>query len=386
MSRAPFSNRKCSSLIVNRRTAKLQYQTLQLVSFLYLFCVSHALLSRPFHSRPRQPAFSLLSLPEEAHETHPHVPSEKATTVADKGSTSLMQTGEIVLESDDFLRFGGVGRLYQGTTQENSPPLSTQTVLDRLSKATVAVIGLGGVGSWAAEALCRSGVGHLIMMDLDDICISNTNRQLHTTSNTIGKLKIEALKDRFTEIHPNGKVTLIHDFVTQENVRELVQKDFLRIYNVSIVLDAIDGGTEKTALLAACAEFGLPILTCGGAAGLTDPTKIMYSDLSQAGYDHLLSSCRRTLRREYGFARGVPLHQQIKQKISVETWNIEAVYSKEDTKSVDVKDTSSFRLCDGALGTACFVTGTFGFVAASRVIRMIVENRLIPPTCKDATA
>ncbi|EEC48890.1 predicted protein [Phaeodactylum tricornutum CCAP 1055/1] len=274
------------------------------------------------------------------------------------------------------LRFSGVGRLYT----DHNVPFPTEnphlTILDSLMKATVVVIGLGGVGSWSAEALCRSGIGNLVLIDMDDICISNTNRQVHTLSNTVGRMKIEEMKSRLLGINPDCNVTLIHDFVGLDNVNELFQ----RIGRPSAVLDAIDGSNEKAALLAACVDRRIPVVTVGGAAGITDPTQIVCEDLTMAFSDKLLGICRKTLRKSYGFARGLSFHEMQREKRKVKKWHIAAVYSLEGQKAVPtVADTSSFRRCDGALGTACFVTGTFGFIAASRIVDMIAKGKLITP-------
>ena len=126
---------------------------------------------------------------------------------------------------------------------------SINTVLNRLSSATVAIIGLGGVGSWSAESLCRSGIGNIILIDLDDICISNTNRQLHATSSNVGKMKIDVMKSRLLDINPHCNVTLLHEFVTVENANELLSS---LLPNLTACIDAIDGMYEKTALLLAC--------------------------------------------------------------------------------------------------------------------------------------
>lgn len=232
------------------------------------------------------------------------------------------------------------------------------------------------MGSWAAEALCRSGVGNLVLIDLDDICISNMNRQLHALSSTVGSLKIETMKRRLLDINPGCNITLIPDFVNEENVRDL-----LRNRQVTLLLDAIDGGKEKSALLSACADFKIPVITCGGAAGRTDPMKILCDDLTRAKGDKLLATCRKTLRKEYGFERGDPYRRhQVDATTRRRKWNILCVYSTEEQGQIDQEhDVSSLRRCDGILGTACFVTGTFGFVAAARATEMIAYGKLKAP-------
>jgi tRNA threonylcarbamoyladenosine dehydratase len=276
------------------------------------------------------------------------------------------------------LRFGGVGRLYTSLKHKDDikhdPHLE---VLDRLSKATVIVVGLGGVGSWAAEALCRSGVGNLVLIDLDDICISNTNRQLHALSSTVGRMKIDEMKNRLSEINPKCNISLVHDFVSEENVEKILRN----IPNLTACLDAIDGTSGKAPLIAACSRLRIPIVTCGGSAGLTDPTKFVCEDLARVRDDKLLAACRRTLRAEHGFEEGLPFRDaQGKKNKLPKKWKINAVYSTELPKVLPKgMDMSSFRRCDGALGTACFVTGTSGFIAAGTIVDMIAKDkRLIP--------
>lgn len=266
------------------------------------------------------------------------------------------------------LRFASVGRLYQ---------VPGVNPLERLQQATVVVVGLGGVGSWAAEALCRSGIGNLVLIDLDDICISNTNRQLHATSSTIGKLKIEEMKRRLLDINPDCKISLVHEFVSPENVHDVIGG-----LGATVLVDMIDGSKEKSALLAACADLQIPVVTCGGAAGRRDPTKIVCDDLTEVTGDKLLATCRKELRKYHGFERGLPFQEKRKIKRGgTRKWNIECIFSTEPQKILPAGTDlgSSFRRCDGALGTACFVTGAYGFATAARVVDMIAEGRVSPP-------
>jgi tRNA A37 threonylcarbamoyladenosine dehydratase len=269
-------------------------------------------------------------------------------------------------QEEHRLRFSSVGRLYDN---EN-----VDVILERLQKATVAVVGVGGVGSWSAEALVRSGIGSIVLIDLDDICISNTNRQLHALSSTVGQMKIDEMKRRLLDINPHLDISLIHDFVSVDNVHSILQS-----HNLTMVLDAMDGGREKSALLAACVDCSIPIVTCGGAAGRVDPTQIVVHDLTRVKNDKLLRTCRGDLRKLYGFERGDPFHIQKLNPNKRQKWNIDCVYSLEPQKEV-ADDSSSFRRCDGALGTACFLTGTYGFVAAARVIDKIATDSLVVPS------
>jgi tRNA threonylcarbamoyladenosine dehydratase len=288
---------------------------------------------------------------------------------------------------DRNFRFAGVGRLYansileedQGERKEDQEAPHIK-VVERLEKATVAVFGLGGVGSWTAEALCRSGIGNLVLIDLDDICISNTNRQVHTTTNTIGELKIDVMKNRLTSINPDVQITLIHDFVSPENVNEMLEG---LLPDLDVVVDAIDGTEAKAALIATCAEKRIPIVTIAGAAGLMDPTRIVCTDLTRVQDDKLLRAVRKRLRQEpYHFPRGQSFQENKRTKKLVRTWHIPAVYSTELPQHLNkraAQEMSSFRKCDGPLGSGCYVTGTFGFVAAGQVVEMIATNRLRAP-------
>ena len=311
-------------------------------------------------------------------------------------------------EFDRGLRFAGVARLYASKTSKHDR-VSVSTILNRLHSATVAVIGLGGIGSWSAESLIRSGVGNIVLIDLDDICISNTNRQLHATTTNIGKMKISIMKERLLDINPYCNVTLIHDFVTTENSNEL-----LAPLGLTACIDAIDGVNEKTSLLLACVELGIPIVSCGGAAGRSDPTKIVCNDITKVTDDRLLFKCRKLMRQEYGFPKVVPRVSNTNNGGSggsgrIRNWRIHAVYSTEvviqqhqhqhqqhkqqqimsmynnnkddddNSMSSTSSFSSSFRTCDGILGTASFVTGTYGLVAACKVVEMIALDELIVP-------
>lgn len=272
-----------------------------------------------------------------------------------------------------YLRFSGVGRLYS-SGQSQEPVDAHLSIVDKLASATCAVFGVGGVGSWAAEALCRSGVGNIILVDMDEVCISNVNRQLHATTSSIGRSKIHEMERRLLDINPRVNTTTIFDFVTLDNLDDTMDM----IPPDTICLDCIDGQREKAALIVACYERQVPVVTCGGAAGRKDPTKIVVDDLTAAREDRLLFKCRKLLRKEYGWPKGPGQGEKNNHKFR--PWNIPAVFSTEIQKTVpNMKGESSLRRCDGALGTACFVTGTYGFVAASRVIEMITSDDILFP-------
>ena len=250
-------------------------------------------------------------------------------------------------------RFSGIARLY-GTAG-----------LDRLRNAHVCVVGVGGVGSWAVEALARSGIGELTLIDLDDVCISNVNRQLHALDGELGKPKVEALSRRVRAINPDCVIHPLQQFFLKSNAEEILSTRY------DAVLDAIDSPSRKAVLLALCRERQIPTVTTGGAGGRRDPTAIEVTDLSLASHDRLLREVRRLVRRRYGFPRGDKL------------FGIECVVSREPvlfpapdgTVCAEQPASPDLRLdCNSGFGTACFVTGAFGFVAASRVVQQIVAT------------
>jgi tRNA A37 threonylcarbamoyladenosine dehydratase len=297
------------------------------------------------------------------------------------------------------MRFSSVGRLFHPKqqplgddekTRESTLSCSTDdeqqhmNIVHKLSNSTVAIFGIGGVGSWAAEAICRSGVGNIILVDLDDICTSNINRQLHALSSTVGEMKIDQMKKRLLDINPRCNITLIHDFVGQHNADDMIKS--LKP-TVDVILDAIDGTDEKAALIAAACRHYMTIVTCGGAAGRLDPTRIVCDDLSKSNQCRLLFWVKKQLRDKYKlFPKGSADKGKAQKSKNSRTrpWRIWAVFSEEVIiqKQQDIGSTeriSSLRSCDGPLGTACFVTGTYGFVAASKVVTMLAKDELIKP-------
>lgn len=257
--------------------------------------------------------------------------------------------------SDYDLRFGGIARLYG------------QSALEAFKNAHICVIGIGGVGSWVAESLARSGIGKLTLIDLDDICTTNTNRQIHAMTNTVGESKIDVMAERIRSINPECELSLIEDFVTLENVRELITKDF------TYVIDAIDSVQVKSAIIAHCKRNKIPMVTIGGAGGQIDPTQVAMSDLSQTYQDPLLAKVRNQLRREYNFSRNT------KRKFSVD-----AVFSTEQLRYPDAdgevclaknSTQGSTRLdCNAGFGAATHVTATFGFFAVSKALMKIAKK------------
>ncbi len=250
------------------------------------------------------------------------------------------------------LRFGGSARLY-GTEG-----------LDKLKRAKVTVIGIGGVGSWVAEALARSAVGSIRLIDLDDICTTNTNRQIHTLVSSVGQLKVEVMADRIREINPECNVIANAGFINKEN-----QCDYLSD-EPDYVVDAIDSVPAKVALIAYCKRNKIKIITVGGAGGKTDPLKIAVTDLSKTIQDPLSAKVRGELRRKHNFSRN-----------SKRKFGVECVYSTEQMRypaangqvcQQKQQSDGGVKLdCSGGLGAGVTVTATFGMVAAARVINKI---------------
>ena len=232
----------------------------------------------------------------------------------------------------------------------------------RLRHAHVCVIGIGGVGSWAVEALARSGVGQITLVDLDDVCISNTNRQLHALTGTFGQPKVEVMAERVRAIHPDCQINARQEFFLKSNAETILATKF------DCVFDAIDQVSMKCLLIALCREKQILLVTTGGAGGRRDPAAIEVADLAHTGGDPLLAQVRKQLRDEFGFPRGQT------------AFGIECVFSREPmtyaqpdgSVSCDKGTTTDLRIdCSTGLGTASFVTGTFGFIAASRIVQKL---------------
>ena len=255
-------------------------------------------------------------------------------------------------------RFGGIARLYG------------QVALARFLNARVAVIGVGGVGSWAVESLARSGIGKLTLVDLDEICVTNVNRQLHAMDGQIGRQKTEAMAERAQAIHPTADVTIVPKFFTEKSAAEILDAGF------DAVIDAIDTTKHKALLLAECHRRGIFTVTCGGAGGRRDPTRIRVTDLAYSGKDPLLYQLRRSLRNDHGFPK-IPQGQE------PAPFGIDAVFSDEPqvfsqcdgSVSEERPETGGQRLnCTSGLGTVTHVTAAFGLIAAGRVLQTLAAR------------
>lgn len=255
-------------------------------------------------------------------------------------------------EIDFDRRFGGIARLYGAAA------------LPRFQAARVCVVGVGGVGSWVVEALARSAIGHLTLIDLDNVAESNVNRQIQALSATLGQAKVTALAQRIGQINPYCRVTEIEDFVTPDNLDAMIGA-----HDFDYVIDAIDSVRAKSALIAYCSARRVPLITIGSAGGQTDPTKIEVRDLARTEQEPLLAKVRKLLRAQHGFPRGA------KNK-----FGIDAVFSTEPLRFPESPEVCALEAggsagitglnCAG-FGSAMVVTASFGLVAAAHVLRRL---------------
>jgi len=255
------------------------------------------------------------------------------------------------MDSDYQARFSGIARLFG------------KAGADRLRRAHVAVVGIGGVGSWSVEALARSGIGQFTLIDLDDVCITNVNRQIPALSGTFGRPKVEVMAERVAAIHPGARITATRAFFTASTADTLLGAGF------DAVLDAIDPLDQKCHLIAGCRRRGVPLVTVGGTGGRRDPLLVRTADLAQATHDSLLQKVRKRLRAEHGFERGKDVRFGVDCVFSTEP----QIYPQSDGTVCEVrKPGSDLRLdCRSGYGTAAFVTGAFGFAAAALVVRRL---------------
>ncbi|PNS07781.1 tRNA threonylcarbamoyladenosine dehydratase [Solilutibacter silvestris] len=260
--------------------------------------------------------------------------------------------------SDLRERFGGIDRLYG------------RDALQRLDAARIAVVGIGGVGSWAVEAFARSGIGHMALIDADDLCVSNTNRQLPALEGAYGRAKVEAMAERCRAIRPDIRIDAVQSFLTPSNMQELLGDGF------DLVLDACDSFRAKVELIAWCRRRKQPIITVGAAGGRSDPTQIRVRDLSRTEHDAMLSLIRKKLRGEFNFPKN---HARY--------FGVPAVYSLENVRYPQAdgsvcgmrpqlgKDDALKLDCGAGLGAATHITGTFAFAAVGKALEMLLKTR-----------
>ena len=233
-------------------------------------------------------------------------------------------------------RFGGVSRLY-------GPELRA-----RFQNATVVVAGLGGVGSWAAEALARTGIGHLVLVDFDHISESNTNRQIHAIDGQYGMAKVQAMTQRILQINPEIQLTTHDEFLDPDNLDRIIPLD-------AFILDATDSAQTKIALAVWAAKHQRALVMCGAAGGKSDPTSVRCDDLSRTEQDALLAKVRQGLRQDHGFSRN------LKKKIG-----IRAIYSHQPRAGA-----STGGLACSGYGSTVMVTAACGLAAAAEILNLI---------------
>lgn len=262
------------------------------------------------------------------------------------------------------VRFAGIERLY------GVGSVST------LGRAHVCVVGVGGVGSWTVEALARSGIGTLTLIDGDDVCLSNTNRQLPALAGNYGQPKVAVLAERARAINPAIVVHAMERFLTPSSLDELLGVGY------DLVIDACDAFRVKLEMIAWCKRRRQPMIVCGSAGGRADATKIDVRDLSKTEHDAMLALIRKKLRQDFGFARNPK-----------RSFGIPAVFSRENVRYPQ-PDGSVCGLrpsaggavagmdCDGSLGAATHVTAAFGMVIAGRAIERLLGTGEVD----DATA
>lgn len=260
------------------------------------------------------------------------------------------------MESGTRERFGGIDRLYGSGA------------LARLAGCHVIVVGVGGVGSWAVEALARSGIGRLTLIDADDLCVSNTNRQLPALEGQYGRSKVEAMAERCRAINPHIGLELKPQFLTPSNLDELLGTP------VDLVLDACDSFRSKVEAIAWCRRRKQPIITVGSAGGRSDVTQVRVRDLSRTEHDAMLSLIRKKLRGEFNFPKN---HDRY--------FGVPAVYSLENVRYPQAdgsvcglrpqlgKDAALKLDCGAGLGAATHVTGAFAFAAVGKALEVLLK-------------
>ena len=254
-------------------------------------------------------------------------------------------------------RFRGLDRLYGVGSSA------------RLAQMHVCVIGVGGVGSWVVEALARSAVGHLTLIDADDVCVSNTNRQLHALAGQFGRAKVEVMAERARAINPAITIDAFAEFLTPSNLERLLDRGY------DLVIDCCDAFRVKVEMIAWCRRRKLPLIVSGSAGGRIDPTLIRVRDLSRTEHDAMLALIRKKLREEFRFPRSPKRY-----------FGVQAVYSLENVRYPQ-KDGSVCGMrpepsagglkldCGSGLGAATHITATFAFVAVAAAIQKLLTPK-----------
>lgn len=253
-------------------------------------------------------------------------------------------------------RFDGLRRLYGSAAYE------------LLRQLHFCIVGVGGVGSWAVEALARSGVGRLTLIDYDEVCRSNSNRQIQALTGQIGRKKIQVMAERVIQINPQCRVRPVDDFLTSRNLESHLAHGY------DYVIDAIDSIRFKTEMIHHCRRNKIPIITTGGAGGRIDPTQVKVADLSRTHNDALAAKVRARLREQFNFTRNPRRSFGIECVFSTE----QPLYPKADgTVGLEKPGIHGVHLdCRLGYGSSSCVTATFGLVAASRALSKTLKRRL----------
>jgi tRNA A37 threonylcarbamoyladenosine dehydratase len=258
------------------------------------------------------------------------------------------------IESDYYSRFSGIGRLFGRKAQE------------KIRSSKILIIGIGGVGSWVAESLARTGIGSMTLVDLDDICVTNVNRQILAISSTVGQFKVDVMKKRVLDIHPLCEVDTKQCFFNPKNLESIFDRDY------DFIIDACDDFTNKCHLIDYCRKNKIPLVVMGGAGGKVDPLQIRVTDMASSSNDRLLARLRKKLRQEFSF----PLENEGDFGVW-SVWSHErAVYPTANgcithkpplglAKNMD---------CEEGFGSASFVTGAFAFATTSLVLREMTKG------------
>ncbi len=249
------------------------------------------------------------------------------------------------LDDDHDRRFGGLDRLYGEGARL------------KLHRSRVAVVGVGGVGSWAVEALARSGVGNITLIDLDHVAVSNVNRQIQALDSTLGEAKVLALQARIRDINPDCRVTPIDDFLTAENLAQVLPPGWF-----DAVIDACDEAKVKATLIAHARFNKIKLVVCGAAGGKSDPLKLRMADLGLATHDALLSRIRGLLRKEL---RILPRKNG--------KFGVTCVYLEEPSRKGGTCTVGNLS-CAG-YGSAVTVTAPMGFAAAAQCLEWLVASQ-----------
>ncbi|PTL77660.1 ThiF family adenylyltransferase [Vitiosangium sp. GDMCC 1.1324] len=284
-------------------------------------------------------------------------PTPPETTSTDPGTSAPSEPKPFKLHR----RFDRTGRLLGDSAME------------RLSRARVIVFGLGGVGSYAAEGLVRSGIGHLTLVDFDTVCVTNANRQLHATAKTVGKPKAELMALRCKEINPDVNVEGLREFYRDEMADQLLAPG-----SYDYVVDAIDNVKAKLHLLHRCVSLGIPVVSSMGAAARLDPTAIRVEDLCETHMDPFAKDIRKLLKRKYEVNTDRPTGITAVYSIEQRRQPVSLRYDADDGFTCVCPNDNDFHSCEHRNqidGSVAFVTSVFGMNAAGVVVRRLSLGR-----------